>query len=147
MKIISHRGNLNGPDPERENSLKAISECLEINIDVEVDIWFKDNCFFLGHDFPEIELDPSYFNNDKIWFHLKNIECLEHIKIHNPKHYFWHENDTCTITSCGKFWFYPGSFISSNNAIFVMPELHTDKDNLLKLNNYAICTDYVKIYQ
>jgi hypothetical protein len=39
MKIIAHRGNLYGPDPETENTIEQAERCFAICFDVELDIW------------------------------------------------------------------------------------------------------------
>ena len=53
MLYISHRGNLDGINPELENNPKYISNALEKNFDVEVDAWFVNGKFYLGHDEPK----------------------------------------------------------------------------------------------
>jgi glycerophosphoryl diester phosphodiesterase len=54
MILIAHRGNLNGKQPERENSPEYIKEALEKGYHVEVDVWLKEtNNLFLGHDSPK----------------------------------------------------------------------------------------------
>ena len=50
MKIISHRGNLNGPKLELENTKEYIDIAIENNFDVEIDLWNVKNEYFLGHD-------------------------------------------------------------------------------------------------
>ena len=40
MKLIAHRGNIDGPNPERENSPEYIEEALKAGYDVEVDVWY-----------------------------------------------------------------------------------------------------------
>ena len=40
MKIISHRGNLTGPDPKQENKPSQILKVLEKGYEVEVDVWY-----------------------------------------------------------------------------------------------------------
>ena len=50
MLLISHRGNLNGIQKKRENSPTYINEALSKGYDVEVDVRFTDDKFFLGHD-------------------------------------------------------------------------------------------------
>lgn len=142
MKIISHRGNLFGPDPKIENSNDAILKCLSLGLDIEVDLWFKNQKFYLGHDEPKYELDHNFFLSEKIWFHLKNLEALEEIQKINVTNFFWHQNDKCTITSSGFYWLYPKNYINSEKAIFVLPEL--DSDNLRYSNYlcYGICTDF-----
>ena len=41
MKIISHRGNLNGPSKELENNVSQIEQCLQMGYDVEIDFQVK----------------------------------------------------------------------------------------------------------
>ena len=146
MIYISHRGNLNGPDPKKENTIEAINECIEKGYEVEVDLWYENNNFYLGHDEPSFKIDTNLFQNHKIWFHLKNKDSIEEILKHSPKNYFWHENDLCTITSSGNIWLYPNNYIVSKKAIFVLPELNKNKYECLKYDCYGICSDYISHY-
>ena len=54
MILISHRGNIMGPNPEQENHPDYIREALNIGYDVEIDVWYTDK-FMLGHDKPQYE--------------------------------------------------------------------------------------------
>ena len=146
MKIISHRGNLEGPSPQSENKIETIEKCLNLGFDVEVDLWFMSGKFYLGHDYPENEIDYTFFKNEKIWFHLKNLDALENIENVQPKNFFWHQEDKCTITSSGKFWLFPGNFIDSKNSIYVLPEKHKDKFSIENHKYFGVCTDYVYKY-
>ena len=47
MKIISHRGNLEGRIPEDENNPDYIHEAIESGFDVEIDLWLYENGFYL----------------------------------------------------------------------------------------------------
>ena len=38
MKLISHRGNINGPDLEKENTIEQIFIAIGKGFDVEVDV-------------------------------------------------------------------------------------------------------------
>jgi hypothetical protein len=49
MKFISHRGNLSGRNPESENSPSYINMALKLGYDVEVDVWYIDGKWYLGH--------------------------------------------------------------------------------------------------
>ena len=75
MKIISHRGNINGPVPEKENRPSYIDSAIQLGYDVEVDLRIIDNDFWLGHDEPQykVELPWMLLRKDKIWFHCKDI--------------------------------------------------------------------------
>ena len=57
MKYIAHRGNLNGPNRLLENKPDYLNVALSLGYDVEVDVWFIDGKFFLGHDRPDYEID------------------------------------------------------------------------------------------
>ena len=47
MKIISHRGNLNGENPNLENTKQYIDTAMNEGFDVEVDLWNIDNKYYL----------------------------------------------------------------------------------------------------
>ena len=76
MILISHRGNIDGKKPERENSPEYILEAIEFGYHVEVDVWYKDNQLYLGHDGPQYETDVAFLKNEKLWCHCKNSEAL-----------------------------------------------------------------------
>ena len=145
MKLISHRGNLSGPNPEQENQPEYIAEALQAGYDVEIDVWFVDNKFMLGHDEPQYEfpfelIDQHY---PKLWIHCKNIDALSKLNELDPNgskvNYFWHENDLGVLTSKSYIW----STNLINNGILVMPELF-DKQPIE--TTMGICSDYIKNY-
>ena len=141
MYLISHRGNLNGIQKNRENSPSYINEAIEKGYDVEVDVRFEKNKFFLGHDFNQYEINKEFLLNKKIWCHAKTndaLYALEKIKAH----YFWHQEDDYTITSKGFFWTYPGKKLLAN-SICVLPE----KSNYKTIECQGICSDYIEKYR
>ena len=140
MFFISHRGNLNGPDPENENSIEYIKKALDKNFDVEIDLWFRDSKFYLGHDFPKEHVKIEFLMNKKFWIHAKNLECFYELNNHDMN-YFWHEEDKIIITSKGYFWNYPGTRLSSK-SICVLPE----KNNIKKTSCLGYCSDYIMEY-
>ena len=56
MILISHRGNIDKINTKEENKPTYIFNALDHNFNVEVDIWFIENTFYLGHDSPHIKL-------------------------------------------------------------------------------------------
>jgi hypothetical protein len=145
MILISHRGNISGPNPEQENHPEYIAEALKQGYDVEIDVWFKDNKFMLGHDEPQYEfpfelIDQAY---PKLWIHCKNIDALSKLNELDPNgskvNYFWHENDLGVLTSKSYIW----STNLINNGILVMPELF---DRQPIETTMGICSDYIKNY-
>ena len=71
MYLISHRGNINSIEKDRENSPDYINEALKNGFDVEVDVRFENGKFFLGHDFNQFEIEKKFLLNSKIWCHAK----------------------------------------------------------------------------
>jgi hypothetical protein len=151
MKIISHRGNLNGPDPENENKYSYIQSCLDLGFDVEIDIWAIDGQLYLGHDKPQYAIDKPSVASIGLngWFHCKNLGALEYFKDNfNSLNYFWHQSDDYTITSSGYFWTYPGKLIGEQ-SIIVLPETIEGSEvvKMLAAKPYGVCTDYPKQYR
>lgn len=136
MIIISHRGNLNGPDEKLENNPFHILE-LTKKLDVEIDLWVIKNELFLGHDNPTYKIDQDFFNS-KMWVHCKNIEASEFM-FRKEWNWFWHDNDKMTITSKGNIWCFPNIFLE--NGITVMKNYTKDLPKI-----YGICTDYASKY-
>jgi len=141
MILISHRGNINGKIPLRENEPSYIRYAMHLGYNVEVDVWYN-NGFWLGHDEPTYPIGISFLKNKRLWCHVKNVEALSVIKIEKDIHYFWHETDTVTLTSQGYIWAYPGKQ-PIEDSIAVMPEIYND--NLDKC--IGICSDYIKRYK
>ena len=141
MILISHRGNINGPIIDRENSPKYINEALDLGFNVEVDVWYENNTFYLGHDNPKYQVDAKYLNNKNFWCHAKNIEAMEALDKINGI-FFWHQNDDVVLTSNGYFWTYPGKKLLKN-SICVLPE----NSNIKNFNCSGICSDFIKNYK
>jgi hypothetical protein len=142
MILISHRGNINGPNKVRENSPYYIIEAIAMGYEVEIDIRWVDGRLYLGHDEPQYEISDDWLENriNKLWIHCKNIELLNWIK-NTHFHYFWHENDTITLTSKNYIWAYPGKQ-PIMGSIAVMPEIHNDDISQC----IGICSDYIQNY-
>lgn len=146
MKIIAHRGNLEGPNPTTENTLQQIYQCIEKKFDVEIDLRLIEGKLMLGHDEPqyEINLKDLYELSDHLWIHCKNVEALNFLS-DKSFHYFWHETDQYTLTNRGIGWVYPG-IQAYKKSVVVMPELHPEKSEYIR-NVYGICTDFPFLYK
>ncbi len=143
MILISHRGNLDGPNQRLENNPEYIDTALKHNYDVEIDIWWINSNWYLGHDEPQYKIDEKWIYNryKNIWIHAKNIDAIVNL-IDKPYNYFWHETDTITLTSKKHIWSYPGKQ-KIKNSIAVMPEIYNDDIS----ECLGICTDYVIKYK
>jgi hypothetical protein len=143
MKLISHRGNINGRIIEAENRPDYIDDTIRLGYDVEIDLWVVDGKIYLGHDSFQYEINDEWLNEriDKLWIHCKNVESLNWIK-NTSLHYFWHENDTLTLTSKNYIWVYPGKQ-PIVGSIAVMPEIFNDDVS----NCLGICSDFIQDYK
>jgi len=143
MILISHRGNINGKIVEKENHPSYIDEAINLGYDVEIDMWWIDGKTYLGHDVPQYEVNDEWLTKriNKLWVHCKNIELLNWIRS-TTLHYFWHEEDTLTLTSKNQIWAYPGKQ-PILGSIAVMPEINKDNISLC----IGICSDYIKNYK
>lgn len=144
MIFISHRGNLERRIKEEENKPEKILECIKLGYQVEIDVWFKNNRFFLGHDEPQFIVDDVFLKHENLWCHAKNLNSLQKM-LEYDIHCFWHQNDSYTITSKQIIWCYPNSPLLSN-CVAVLPEFANYSLNDLK-QCYAICTDEVLKYK
>lgn len=144
MILISHRGNINGRSELYENSPNYIDSAIKKGYDVEVDIWLSNGNFYLGHDNPQYEISLEWLSErkDNLWIHCKNIESIEKFNILNDNYnYFWHQEDTVTLTSKNFIWAYPGNQ-PIKNSISVLPELFNDNTS----ECIGICSDYIQNY-
>ena len=158
MKIISHRGNLWGPNPETENTEEAIEYALERGFEVEIDLWYDSGKFWLGHDGPRYD-----FSLDKlqiwsiianIYVHCKNVSALQLMMELDfidhtifPILPFFLDIDSCILLGNNYIWVHPNNVndVDINHlekCIAVLPKcksIHAD----INLKNWGgICTDY-----
>ncbi len=143
MKLISHRGNINGKIPEAENHPEYINDAIRLGYEVEIDIWWVNGKTYLGHDKPQYEINNKWLEEriDKLWVHCKNVELLNWIR-NTLLHYFWHETDTITLTSKNYIWAYPGKQ-PIMGSIAVMPELNQES----VLGCIGVCSDFIENYK
>jgi len=142
MRLIAHRGNITGPDPTNENSPALIKDTLTYGYGCEVDVWYIDKQFWLGHDEPQYEIQEQFlrYQNKDLWCHAKNLDALR-IMLTLRIHCFWHQEDDYTVTSEGWIWAYPGK-PGNTKTIAVMPEWN-DTD----VTGYGgVCSDYIQNY-
>jgi len=148
MIYIAHRGNINGPIPEKENHPDYIMNAVKQGFDVEIDVRYLNNKFYLGHDIPQYEVEESFLKNQLFWHHAKNIEALFQLNEMQPNfmvNCFYHNIDDCVLTSGGYIWTYPGILSLCGQSIAVLPEII--KENYDISHAGGICSDYIEEYQ
>jgi hypothetical protein len=152
--IISHRGNLDQSSKTLENTPEALALSVLNNIDIELDIWYENNKFYLGHDGPQYEFDPIYYNYGiiNVFYHCKTIKTYVELKkyflLSKQIDLFMHDTDMAAITKNGLIWTYPGKELHKD-SIAVMPELINIQylDEVIQLYRdkkiKGICSDYI----
>ena len=144
MILISHRGNIDGKIPELENKPSYIEDAIKLGFDVEIDVWVIEGVLLLGHDEPQYDISQDWLNKryERLWIHCNNIEAMEWFNMIGGFNYFWHQEDTVTLTSMNVIWAYPGKQ-PIKGSIAVMPEINNDNlDNCI-----GICSDYINDYK
>jgi hypothetical protein len=138
VRIISHRGNLEGPKPDSENTPAAVLKALASGFDVEIDVWGVSTNLWLGHDKPLHPLHPRVYQESRnlLWFHCKNLEALE-MCLELDLHCFAHVTDPHTLTSRGYIWTYPGNPICPLRGVYVS----TTRD-AVPHHAFGVCTDW-----
>ena len=147
MILISHRGNLNGPNLKWENHPDYIQKALDKGFNVEIDVWYENSTFYLGHDEPLHKVNINFLKKNGLWCHAKNINTLNVMLSYSDIHCFWHQEDDVTLTSRNFIWTSPDKQLTEN-SIAVLPELNNDNSiKMLPEKIFGICSDYIVNYK
>lgn len=148
IDLISHRGNLTGPNsaPGGENSIEAIFKARKEGLTVEVDLWYDEDGFMLGHDAPQYSISNVQVSDlscmDPVLWHAKNIQAA--YALHDKfkmAHFFFHESDPHTLTSKGLALTHPDTIKKSGFG----PCFNVWKDGPLQLPDFVRATLATKI--
>jgi len=144
MILISHRGNIHGRIPEKENRQDYIEAAITVGYDVEVDVWMIEGVLMLGHDEPQYGVTQHWLNErcEQLWIHCKNVEAMEWFNSISGFNYFWHQEDTVALTSMNIIWAYPGKQ-PIKGSIAVMPEIYNDNLDVC----IGVCSDYIERFK
>lgn len=147
MKIISHRGNISGRVPDKENRPSYIDCAIGNGYDVEIDIQNIDGELWLGHDGPQYKVDHVWLSKRKeyLWIHCKNLESAKECWKYQS---FCHTQDPFSYTSVGKIWLHDISQKIDDNVIIPLlslKDIQELKNNNLFYKSFGICTDYPQL--
>jgi len=141
MKIIAHRGNIQGPIPARENAPDYVDEAIAAGFDVEVDLRMVGKDFYLGHDFPLYPVSADWISkrSDRLLIHLKDFASLRARS--SLWHTFCHSRDTFTFTSRGYIWLHDLSITPDSMTLvpLITKELRVSYPRSIM---GGICTDF-----
>lgn len=143
MIFISHRGNLDGVNPDRENSPDYIMECLNEGFHCEVDLRMKDGKPHLGHDRADYRTNAEFLRDSRLWIHVKEYDALVWLKENCPtSKYFCHESDKYTLVSNGMIWSH--DLTNAMNSFCVIPLLSREEVKSYDQTGFgAVCSDYI----
>lgn len=143
MKLIAHRGNINGKCSEKENRPDYIDEAIIQGYDVEIDVWFSDDCLWLGHDNPQYKISTDWLDErkDKLWIHCKNFYALSELIMHPTLRVFFHETEDYTIIRNGLIWAHNLKEINDHCIIPLLSKEEVSKKPDVEV--FGICSDYV----
>jgi hypothetical protein len=149
MILISHRGNTTGKQINLENNPDYVDKTIRMGYNVEVNLWLKEDSFFLGHDEPQYKINMDWLTSrkNKLWIHCKNLNSFDFLSTYgdNTYKFFWHQKDNYTLTSNLMIWAYPDQPLS-NRSIAVMPE--NTEYTLDQLKHCAgVCSDFIANYR
>lgn len=147
--LLSHRGNLDGPDPASENAPAHIDRAINAGFKVEVDLRVVERRggkrLMFGHDGPQYEIDEEWIRvrRDDLLIHLKDFDALKYVaRWHLPWHVICHSADPYTITSRGWPWLHDLALQPSPDTIVPLITLE-------QLRSYphlravgGVCTDF-----
>lgn len=144
MILISHRGNTRGPNPTLENFPPNLEFVMLGGFHVEIDLWFVDGKWLLGHDCPQYDVSLEWLetHSSQMWVHCKNIDAMVQMAEMKKFNFFWHKTDTVTLTSHGYVWAFPGKQ-PIKNSIAVLPEINHDDVSKCQ----GICSDFIASYK
>ena len=148
MKLISHRGNINGSQPNKENSPDYIDEAIESGYNVEIDMWLQNDNLFLGHDAPEWQIDPQFLKSNyaQLWIHCKNDAAFFYLRRFEILNIFYHAKEDFATTSKNIIMVSPYTTTNYRRGILMMPELSQyTVDEILQFD--GIISDNIKYYE
>lgn len=145
MIIISHRGNIDGREPEFENSPDFIDEAIKKGYDVEIDLRILDDELYLGHDFPQYKIDIFwlYERRNSLWIHTKDYESIIKI-IDTNLRFFFHEKESHTlISNTNLIWSHNLEEAGTKSVIPLLSKNDIKNYFSEPFDVFGVCTDYV----
>ena len=154
MKLISYRGNINGPNPELENTIPYINDAIAEGYVVAVDVWLADGKLYLSVGRPHVvsstsrsrgyrvgppyyEVSESYLENSMILARARTPDTLVRLAKNGRVHCF-HTNKQSAVTSQGFLW----TTRDATGPNVLRVSLEGDPVSPC----YAVCSSYIRNY-
>jgi len=140
MIFISNAGNLKKRNDDLMNHPDSIKKCLDLGLNVRVDVKFLENNFFLINYKDKFLIETKVLEDYRVWCQAADIHTLSMLSSSLNINCFYLKKDKFTITSKGFVWNYDKSKIV-NNSVFQIID-HNQEEIEDKLGCcYGICSD------
>lgn len=141
--IISHLGNLNGRQPEHENTLAYLQAALKKGWHICADVVFQHGKFLLPSQKKLTPVPPAFFSNQKVWCRAHDpatIDALCYINVHTIPV----STADVVLTSAQFLWTLPPTTLTPR-SIAVFPEF-ADAAWIAENEHAGICTNNPEAY-
>ena len=145
QKFIAHRGNVSGRFVPDENKPERIDELNAKGVGCEIDVWYTQGSWFLGHDEPQHNVSFEWLMKSLPLrlYHCKNAAALDKLHLECGRlgyevNLFYHTVEDYAITSRGHIVVHPDQMCLPD-SIEMMPEL--SKDRFDRLCPTVVCSD------
>ena len=141
--LISHRGNIEGIDPERENSLEYVQESLDKGYHCMVDVWLVGGKHVAsGVEGARFPTTIEFLRNEKIICKARSPEALEFL-LRSKVHCFAASSISFSLTNGGLIWVEPGGKVTPR-GVLTMPEwTMPDVGAIASLPCAGICSNQI----
>lgn len=141
--IISHLGNLDGRQPDLENTLPYLQTALKKGWHVCAQVFFRHGKFLLPHNAGLTPVPPAFFSNQKVWCVALDPPTLDALCDINA-HTIPATAADVVLTSAQFLWTLPPATLTPR-SIAVFPELA--ESTWFGDNEHAgICTNAPEVY-
>lgn len=150
MKIYAHRGNVAGPNPERENTISHINEALASGYCVELDVSLSLGELYLGHDFTRLQekVEKIWLENSRFLVHCKTLDTFLLLSKFSNIHSFYQEDDSVALSTWGKCIIHNKVIKNKYDDKDIIVSLRPTEFDLSKYYNAnGIVTDYCNRFQ
>lgn len=139
---IAHRALVSGPNTTIENDITTIVYRCSHGLYSEIDIWYLNSKWYIGHDSPDKEITLHHLISPYLFIHAKNVEAFHELQIISNSHglnlrIFYHTEEHYALTTLGETIIYPG-LPEKNGWLYMMPE----RTGLTLQSSAMICSDY-----
>lgn len=147
MRIIAHRGNIDGPCPVAENHPDYVLEAIKRGYDVEVDVRMTDSGLYLGHDEPVDLVPMDFVRNSKIWAHAKDPVTFGILSKFPDVNCFYQESDAISVTNQGFIWCHKDHPVRGPRSVVYWDGSDPMANEILESGACGVYTDYAGLFR